>query len=206
MACAEQTGHADGLFNEARRRAEFNLLHPDRRGDLIAAALIGAAPRTMRRLRRLTRLPLRGPLPVEQTDLSSVDLAALARDVIAAYLANVRLVRVLASEYRFRPIFFWQPVITTKKFKTPDERRWLDDYTNDPERRKLLYEAIIGERSRHPALVEASDVRDLSALFDDWTEPVYIDLYHLSEVGNAAVADAMLPAVAQIASAAVEGT
>ena len=201
MACAEQTGRADGLFNEARRRAEFNLLHPDRQRDLIAAALIGAAPRTLRRLRRLTGLPLRGPLPAEQVDLSQVDVAALAREVITAYLANVRLVRLLAREYGFQPIFFWQPVITTKKSKTQDERRWVDDYTNDPERRRFLYEAIIGERRRRPELIEASDVIDLSALFDDWTEPVYIDLYHLSEAGNAAVAEAMLPDVAQIASA-----
>jgi hypothetical protein len=201
MACAEQTGHADGLFNEARRRAEFNLLHPDRRRDLIAAALVSSAPRTMRRLRRLTGLPLRGPLPVEQTELSQVDLPKLAREVIAAYLDNVRLARLLAREHRFEPIFFWQPVITTKKFKTQDERRWIDDYTNDPERRRLLYEAIIGERRRRPELVEASDIIDLSALFDDCTQPVYIDLYHLSEAGNAAVAEAMLPAVARAASA-----
>jgi hypothetical protein len=201
MACAEQTGRADGLFNEARRRAEFNLLHPDRRRDLIAAALIGSAPRTLRRLRRLTGLPLRGPLPVEQADLSRVDLAELAREVIAAYLANMRLVRRLAGEYQFRPIFFWQPVITTKKFKTPDERRWVDDYTNDPERRRLLYQAIIDEFRRRPELLETSDLIDLSTLFDDWTAPVYIDLYHLSEAGNAAVAAAMLPAVAQAANA-----
>jgi hypothetical protein len=201
MACAEQTGRADGLFNEARRQSEFNLLHPDRRRDLIAAALISSAPRTIRRLRRLTGLPLRGPLPVEETDLSQVDLAELAREVIAAYLANVRLARLLAREHGFEPIFFWQPVITTKKFKTPDERRWVDDYTNYPERRRLLYEAIVDERRHHPKLVEDSDMIDLSALFDDWTEPVYIDLYHLSETGNAAAAEAMLPAVALVASA-----
>jgi lysophospholipase L1-like esterase len=206
MACAEQTGYADGLFNEARRRAEFNLLHPDRRRDLIAAALIRSAPRTLRRLRRLTGLPLRGPAPVEQVDLSQVDLVELARKVIAAYLANIRLVRLLAGEYRFRPIFFWQPVITTKKFETPDERRWVDDYTNDPERRRLLYQAIIDELRRRPELFEAPDLIDLSTLFDDWTAPVYIDLYHLSEVGNAAVAEAMLPAVAQAASASRHNT
>ena len=113
----------------------------------------------------------------------------------------MRLARLLAREHRFEPIFFWQPVITTKKFKTQDERRWVNDYTNDPERRRLLYEAIVGERQRHPELIDASDIIDLSALFDDWTEPVYIDLYHLSETGNAAVADAMLPAVAQVANA-----
>jgi hypothetical protein len=206
MACAEQTGHADGLFNEARRRAEFNLLHPDRRRDLIAAALIGAAPRTFRRLRRFTSLPLRGPLPIEQADLSRVDLAELAREVIAGYVGNLRLVRLLAGEYGFRPIFFWQPVITTKKFKTRDERRWVDDYTNDPERRHLLYHAIIDERRRRAELIEASDTIDLSALFDDWTEPLYIDLYHLSEAGNAAVAEAMLPGVAQAVGASRHST
>jgi hypothetical protein len=108
---------------------------------------------------------------------------------------------VLAGEYGFRPIICWQPVITTKKFKTPDERRWLDDYTNDPERRRLLYQAIIDEFRRRPELFETADLIDLSTLFDDWTSPVYIDLYHLSEAGNAAVAEAMLPAVAQAASA-----
>jgi len=201
MACAEQTGRADGLFNEAGRRAEFNLLHPDRRRDLIAAALISSAPRTLRRLRRLTGLPLRGPLPVEQTDLSRVNIAELARNVIAAYLANLRLVRLLAREYGVHPVFFWQPVITTKNFKTQDEQRWVNDYTNDPERRRLLYEAILGERHRRSELDDPADTVDLSALFDDCTDPVYIDLYHLSEAGNAAVAEAMLPAVDRAASA-----
>ena len=196
IACAEQTGRAGGVFNEARRRAEFNLLHPDRRRDLIAAALIGSAPRTMRRLRRLTGLPLRGPLPMEQTDLARVDLAALAREVIAIYLSNVRLVRLLAREYRFRPLFFWQPVITTKKVTTRDEQRWVDDYTDDPKCRRLLYQMVLAERRHCPELVNAADAVDLSALFDDWTDPVYIDLYHLSEAGNVAVAGAMMPIVA----------
>jgi hypothetical protein len=201
MACAEQTGHADGLFNEARRRAEFNLLHPGRRHDLIAAAFVGAAPRTVRRLRQLTGLPLRGPLPSEHTDLSRVDLAKLAREVVESYLGNVRLVRLLGRECGFQPIFFWQPMITTKRCKTPDEQRWLRDYTTDPERRNVLYEAILGERRRNPDLADAADAIDLSALFDDWTEPVYIDLYHLSEVGNAAVAAAMLPTLHRVISA-----
>jgi lysophospholipase L1-like esterase len=206
MACAEQTGRADGLFNEARRRAEFNLLHPDRLRDLIAAALIGTAPRTFRRLRRLTGLPLRGPLPREQTDLSRVDLAELAREVVAAYLHNVQLVRLLAREYGFQALFFWQPVITTKKLKTKDEQRWVDDYTNDPERRHMLYDAIVGERRCLTELLGACDAIDLSALFDDWKDPVYIDLYHLSEAGNAAVAEAMLPIVAGALSRASPST
>lgn len=201
MACAEQTGRADGLFNEARRKAEFNLLHPERRRDLILAALLSGAPRTLRRLRQLTGLRLRGPLPALEADLSRVDLNRLASDVVAAYTANLRLVRLLAREYGFQPLFFWQPVITTKKDKTEDEQRWENDYTRDPARRRLLYETIIAGRRRCPELARASDAIDLSSLFDDWSEPIYIDLYHLSETGNAAVAEAMLPTVANAVSA-----
>jgi hypothetical protein len=196
MACAEQTGRADGLFNETRRRAEFNLLHPERRRDLLTAAVMTAAPRTLRRLRQLTQLPLRGPLPAGEADLSRHDLAKLARNVISTYMANLRLVRLLAGEYGFEAIFFWQPVITTKILKTRDEQRWAADYSKHPDRRMLLYQAIVGERRGCPELVDAADAVDLSALFDAWTDPVYIDLYHLSEAGNAAVAEAMLPAVA----------
>src|SRR5215472_4700842 len=195
MACAEQTGRADRLFNEARRRAEFNLLHPERRRELIAAALIAAAPRTLRRLRQLTGLSLRGPLPQPEADLSQVAISGLARNVLAAYAANMRLVRVLAREYRFQPLFFWQPVITTKGFKTSDERRWVNDYTSNPTQRLLLYDAIVNERRGKPELRGAADAIDLSALFDDWEDPVYIDLYHLSEAGNRVVAEAMLPFV-----------
>ncbi len=201
MACAEQTGRADGLFNEARRRAEFNLLLPDRRRDLIVAALMAAAPRTLRRLRQLTGLALRGPAPAPPADLSQIDLAGLARDAVAVYRENLRLIRVLAGEYGFCPIFFWQPVITTKKLKTADEQRWERDYTHDPASRARLYTAIVSERRSCHELMRAADAVDLSALFDAWTEPVYIDLYHLSEAGNAAVAAAMLPAVDAAATA-----
>ena len=201
MACAEQTGRADGLFNEARRRAEFNLLLPERRGDLITAALMAAAPRTLRRLRGLSGLALRGPMPAPAADLSRLDLGALAREAIAGYVENLRLVRMLAREYGFAPLFFWQPAITTKKIKTIDEQRWERDYTSDPASRAQLYAAIIDERRRCRALAEAADTADLSALFDDCAEPLYIDLYHLSEAGNAVIVEAMLPIVAAAVAA-----
>ena len=196
MVCAEQTGAADRMYNEASRRAEFNLLLPDRRRDLLAAALIAALPRTVRRLRALTGLPLRGPLPAGWADLGEADMAALARRVIDAYAANLRLVRLLAESYGFRPLFVWQPVITTKRRKTADELRSEAAFTDDVAMRRRLFAAIVEERRRHPELAAATDAIDLSRLFDDCPDPVYIDLYHLSEAGNAAVAEAMLPALA----------
>jgi lysophospholipase L1-like esterase len=201
MACAEQTGRPDGLFNEARRRAEFNLLHPDRRRDLALAALAAYLPRTLRRLRQLTGFALRGPLPKAAVDLEECDIDTLARSVIAAYRANLHLVRLSAAAFGFRPIFFWQPVLATKRQKTADEARWENDYTRDPGARRALYRAIVGARRADPELGSAEDAIDLSALFDDCADPVYIDLYHLSEAGNAAVAEAMLPEILRTAKA-----
>lgn len=201
MMCAEQTGMADGVFHQASRRAEFNLLHPDRRRELIAAALITLLPRTMRRLRALTGWPLLGPLPRPRTDLAALDLEALAAEVVAVYAANLRLVRLLAEAYRFRPLFFWQPVITTKQAKTADEAFFETEFTADLTARRRLYAAIIRARQQHPELVATPDAVDLSRLFDEWAEPVYIDFYHLSEAGNAAVAMAMLHSLAAAVAA-----
>ncbi len=52
-----------------------------------------------------------------------------------------------------------------------------------------------------PSLMAAEDAIDLSAIFDAVADPLYIDAYHLSESGNAAIAEAMLPALVKAAAA-----
>lgn len=198
LAAAEQTGRAGGLLNEQRRRAEFNLLHNERRSDLFAVALLSAIPRTLRRLRRLTGASLRGPLPEPEAELSGVDLHQLASEVLDTYLANRRMVRLLAADYGFRPIFFWQPVITTKRVKSADEQRFEADHTRDVVARRALNEAAIMEYRRRTSDAGFGDTVDLSALFDEVSSPVYIDMVHLSEAGNLAVAEAMVPSLAAL--------
>jgi lysophospholipase L1-like esterase len=196
IATAEQTGRAGAMWNEQRRRAEFNLLLDERRRDLFLAALLRAIPRTVRRLRRLTGASLRGPLPEPEADLARVDLSRLAADILDIYAGNQRMVRLLAAEYGFRPIFYWQPVITTKQIKSPDEQRFEADHTRDVEARRALSRAVIAEYRRRASATAGGDMVDLSALFDDVPAPVYIDMMHLSEAGNLAVAEAMVPSLA----------
>jgi lysophospholipase L1-like esterase len=205
MMAAEQTGDADRMFHEAARRAEFNLLFPDRRRDLAAAALIALFPRTLRRLRAVTGLALRGPASVAPTDLTGRDLEDLARRVVGAYAANLRLVGLMAKAHGLRALFFWQPVITTKQVKSPDEQYFAAQFTTDTAARQRLYDAIIAARKRHPDLVAMPDAIDLSRLFDGCQDPVYIDFYHLSEPANAVVVEAMLPAVEDAVRAARQG-
>ena len=202
LAAAEQTGRAGGPLNEQRRRAEFNLLLDERRPDLFAIAALSAIPRTLRRLRQLTGAALRGPLPEPEADLSGVDLRRLAGEVLDTYFANQRMVRLLAAEYRFRPIFYWQPMITTKQVKSADEQRFEADHTRSVIARRALNEAAIGEYRRRIHVAGTADTVDLSALFDEVAPPVYIDMVHLSEAGNLAIAEAMVPSLTALLSAA----
>jgi len=159
-------------------------------------------PRTLRRLRQLTGAPLRGPLPEPEANLSGVDLRRLAGEVLDIYFANQRMVRLLATEYRFHPIFYWQPVITTKRVKSADEQRFEADHTRSVVARRALNDAAIGEYRRRTRVVGTADTVDLSALFNEVEAPVYIDMVHLSEAGNLAVAEAMVPSLAALLSAA----
>ncbi|HEV2187925.1 MAG TPA: hypothetical protein VGR70_12000 [Stellaceae bacterium] len=200
MLTAEQTGHAGAMWNEQRRRAEFNLLLDERRRDLLLAAFLRAIPQTVRRLRRLTGASLRGPLPEPEADLSGVDLSRLAVEILDVYAGNQRMVRLLAAEYGFRPIFYWQPVITTKQIKSPDEQRFEADHTRDVEARRVLSRAVIAEYRRRTTIADG-DLIDLSALFDDVSTPVYIDMMHLSEAGNLTVAEAIVPSLTALLDA-----
>lgn len=196
MISAEQTGHTDRMFNEAHRRAEFNLLHDSRRRDLIVGGLLALAPRTLRRLRKLTGLRVRGPHPHPQpVRLSGDQEQALARGVIATYAANVETVRLLAARHGFQALFFWQPTLVTKRVKSPHEQRYLSDGTGDLALRERLFAAIGQAWREHPALAGQPDCIDISGIFDHIEAPIYIDPFHLAEDGNAQVAEAMLPAL-----------
>lgn len=197
MISAEQTGRTDRMFNEAHRRAEFNLLHDSRRGDLIAGGLLALVPRTLRRVRKLTGIRIQGPAPRHHAVcLSAEEEQALARAVIDTYAANVETARLLAAKHGFQVLFFWQPTLVTKRVKTPHEQRYLSDGTGDLAFRERLFAAIGQAWREHPALAGRPDCIDISGIFDHIEAPVYIDPFHLAEDGNAQVAEAMLPALA----------
>ncbi|HXQ66776.1 MAG TPA: SGNH/GDSL hydrolase family protein [Alphaproteobacteria bacterium] len=201
---AEATGRPDAIVAEEARSAEFALLSEERRLDLVRAAFAGVMPRTLRRLREWTGLDLRGPLPRSRhVLLSEEQLAPLARAVIEIYAANVRMIRALARAYGFHALFFWQPVLSSKKLKSENELKWERTAARDIAKRRQLVAASHDAFRRHPDLKGAPDVVDLSSLFDDEAKPVYLDFSHLSETANVTVAEAMLPTV-EAAVAAVE--
>lgn len=202
MFTAEWTGHVDVIRGEENRKAEFMLLAGNRRSALLRAAAAAALPRTLRRLRDWAGLDWRTPLTRESHHpLADAAVPALARDTITIYTANVRIVRALAREYGFRVLFVWEPSLATKRAKSDHERRVESDGALSLEMRRRIFCAVIDEYRLRAGLTGPADTLDLSALFDERADPVYIDFAHLTEAGNATVAEAMLPTVAAIVTA-----
>lgn len=195
---AEWTGRADVIRGEEKRRAEFMLLGTERRYDLVRAALAGALPRSFRRIRELTKNRwARDSSNSPRVRIDKAKIGELAHDVISVYAANVRTARALANEYGFSTVFVWEPMLATKKVKTTFEQQIAKDRELGPELRAEIYSTIVAEYRRHPVFRGASDVVDLSALFDDREETIYIDFAHLTEAAIADVVEAMLAPVAK---------
>lgn len=99
----------------------------------------------------------------------------LARDIVSIYGANVKLIQGLAKEFGFQAIFYWQPTIFTKKSRSNYEEQQRENYEFlEPLTRSVLEEL---RNSKIP-------VTDLSDVFDEYQEPLYIDFCHLGERGN----------------------
>ncbi|MEM9529605.1 MAG: SGNH/GDSL hydrolase family protein [Pseudomonadota bacterium] len=171
---AFQAGRPGVSQNEAHRQADF------RATDGLDNWL-QAAPAVLEGVSRL-----RGALqPATQPDPTE-----LGAQVARIYAHRVSASRAVAESAETPSLFFWQPTVFSRTSRPPSE------------------EAIAGaSAARHAALQAAADesVRqvmmgapgfsDLSGVFNKIQEPLFLDFCHLSERGNALVAQAMLPQV-----------
>jgi hypothetical protein len=171
--------------NERNRRAEFNLTRSNARlaGTLVASAVTSSA---MYRLASAIRRRLdHGRSSFQAPDAAA--LTSLAADVIHRYAANIDIVERLGHELGFRPLFYWQPQIITKRDKRPFEREEAERFAwTEP----LFAHVAQGIRTSR-ALVSDPAFHDLSALFADARDLVFIDYCHTTERANARVAAVM---------------
>lgn len=101
-----------------------------------------------------------------------------AEAVVDIYRENVEFVRSLARQYGFQVWFFWQPMVTTKADRSEEEKKYTFAYKRIPEVNDVSREMISAEQL----------AVDLSDVFDDHPETLYIDWVHLGEEGNRIVA------------------
>lgn len=192
--------------NESRRRAEFNLgnVHTDRTGDAVRLtfnhlvadlALVLLAERVYNEIvgHESRRNRWAEWIPEEEVD-------ELARGVVDNYASAVRQITALSEEYDFETLFYWQPVIFTKKRLT--------DYEIGEKEKKEYVEPIYHATRRHIAesrpLAHHENFADISNIFDAVEEPIYIDFCHLAEKGNRMIAEIMARDALSLAGTANE--
>jgi lysophospholipase L1-like esterase len=169
--------------NEINRRREFNLLQSPSR--LAGAFLVKVVEDSgsYRFAQAVNRRFARGDDRIRQAVPDSAR-ARLAVEVVQRYVANVEIVERLGREYAFHALFYWQPLVFTKRALTPPEREevarfaWAEPMFRDVLRR-VREPSILGS---HPAF------HDLTGIFDDTDSLVFIDYCHTTESADARIA------------------
>ncbi len=190
-----QLGVAGLPHNEFNREKEFNLL--EKRSLVILSAqsaikhfytvrFLNGALKKLGLHHETTQL-----IPLEYEKQTS-DKAALARAAVETYLSNIRLIHALSKAYGFKCLFYWQPTIYQKKQLTEYERKAMEvenKYTGIQEFYMNTYTYM---QQRTAGMKTEIAFHDISSIFSNVHEPIYIDLWHLGERGNSLIARRML--------------
>lgn len=113
--------------------------------------------------------------PVEATAASSLTAAQYRRGVLVG--------RTLAAEAGVEIVHFWQPRLDTKKFAPADRPAFERIGALPPSQSRKWVDPVL-------PLADV-DVVDLTAAFDQLTEPVFIDWGHTNELGARVAAEAI---------------
>jgi lysophospholipase L1-like esterase len=119
------------------------------------------------------------------------------KDLEIAYLANLDGVQALAKEYGFQYAFFWQPVIFAgHKPLSEEESKIRSAYSAGIYETDFQYQDMVKvfQAGGRPHLFDISDV------FDDSKQTIYVDYVHISPEGNRLVAKRMYEILQQAAT------
>jgi lysophospholipase L1-like esterase len=122
------------------------------------------------------------------------DINAIAQRALRCYLENVRLIEALGREYRFQPVFFWEPTIATgHKPLSPTEQAAQDaahkGFPGLDEANQAAYAML--QPDCHAPIFCIADALDHA------TGTVYFDENHVTAEGNRLIAERMYEAIQQ---------
>lgn len=178
---AFQQGIAGIPQNEFNRDKEFNTLNSKKRSLLVFFESLKSLA-TIRFITDLTN-------PEKKLNISYTDqeLDILAQKTIDLYQENMRLVYSLGEQRDFKSIFYWQPTVFDKRNLSDYENKREQDVDFLRDFLKSVNKHVVTEKISH----ESMYYYNISDLFEDEIEPVYIDYCHVSEYGNAVIANRM---------------
>lgn len=176
--------------NEFNRYAEFN----SGRSMLLSARNMIVNSATVRGIKGFVNRLNRMYIIDENISLSNNNSSAfneiLHNRVVEVYKTNIVYVNQIAREFRFKALFYWQPTVFTKDYKSSYEKvQELARFKVGDE--FLRINKIIGKISH-------SNFTDLSNIFKDYNEPLYVDEFHLGEKGNELIARRMVQDIVKL--------
>jgi lysophospholipase L1-like esterase len=190
---AYQNGIAGIPQNEMNRVKEFNLLKPERHQDL-QETFVRDTLNNLSTVRFVKRLSLALNIRKEVKSIPERSILGneeqLAKEIVNTYLGNVAIVKSLAASYGFKPLFYWQPTIF--------EKNKLSDYEKnvyggqDEQDIQAFYKATYGIMRKNERLLNDNTFHDVSTIFLDVRESIFVDWFHLRERGNDRIAQAMV--------------
>lgn len=129
-----------------------------------------------------------------QFDMSQAAVISVTPETIAnRWFANIAMVEALANSYGVEVLFVWQPAIIFKDDLSESEQAIYERTENERAGLFSLYievDTIVQTRINEGNF---ENIVILSELFVDSDEPIFHDLVHITEIGNAYVAEAILP-------------
>lgn len=192
---AYQQGVPGLPHDEFQREREFGLTS---RNDIQAQAALFTINRleTIRMLNGLLKkiglrrddyrmLPLQYARPISDKKL-------LAQSVVETYLNNIKLVQALSVQYGFKCLFYWQPVIYLKRNLTDYERQSFEYDIQYPGMKEFYLQTYETLKNREEKIKNDLPFHDISGIFDNSREPIFVDFNHMGGKGNDVIARRMV--------------
>jgi lysophospholipase L1-like esterase len=180
--------------NEFNREIEFNLLQKKE----ISSLAVQDAIKQFTLMRFLNGILDRVGVQKNSPPFKPLELAKpisdkklLAQAVVDMYASNIRLINALSESYGFKCLFYWQPVVYQKQHLTDYERYAIQLEYNFPGMKEFYEESYASLNKRAESLGKEVAFHDISSIFNEVREPLYIDYCHVSENGNGQIAKKM---------------
>lgn len=177
---AFQQGIAGIPLQENNRKAEFNQFNW--RGGILEKSSLYWSVYMVVDYARFLAQPRQAP-----ANLQAYANQELASSVLDTYVANMQIVESLAQSYAFPVVFYWQPVLSNKRNLSQFENRKFIRYGGIG-----LFQQMDRSLDQRSLAQSHSDFHDLRDAFDDHSETIFIDFFHISEAGNERIADLII--------------
>jgi len=166
--------------NEMHRAMEFNLLKEGGRMRMLGLKDLLGRTVTASVLQSIRSAVSSAPPPAPPH-------RELAEGIVRLYRGNLEIMEALSKQYGFRYEAYWQPVVFSKKELSPYEQRQSDMQQHV----RPLFQDVYERVKLDSVLRHNTRFHNISGIFDTSGRPVYIDFCHITEAGNAIVAQAM---------------